>query len=184
MKIAFPSTVAIFAMAWRVIGAQLRGGEHSSLPHAGALGNAVSDTPTWHDASAPDERDLVAAVAPNAVQMPSAAPAKPTIFVTVTPSPPTKKLTKRPTKRPSTMPVKRPPTAAPTARWADGKVCALGSTCSYCQNPATYWPTKSATACGKDPCWTYRTICGAGTTCNNCCNGYSWKLIDFFTSCN
>jgi hypothetical protein len=148
---------------------------------AGASGEASPDTAASQGETAPEQRDLVTIVAP--VEMPSAAPVKGTIA-------PTRMLkgtgrpTRRPTKRPSTMPVKRPPTAAPTSRWADGKICAIGSTCTYCQNPANYWPTKSATACGKDSCWTYRTICGAGTTCNKCCNGYSWKLIDFFTSCN
>jgi Trypsin len=71
-----------------------------------------------------------------------------------------------------------------TGGWSDGTSCVLGSTCNKCTNPATHWTSKATTACGKEQCWPRRTLCGAGTTCNKCCNGYSWKLEDFFTSCN
>jgi Trypsin len=67
---------------------------------------------------------------------------------------------------------------------SDGSLCGLGTTCHQCAKPATYWYSKAMTACGTEPCWPYRTVCGAGTTCNQCCNGYSWKLADFFTSCD
>jgi len=54
--------------------------------------------------------------------------------------------------------------------WNDGTLCGLGTTCNHCRNRATYWTSKTMTACGTEPCWPDWTVCGAGTTCNKCCN--------------
>merc|ERR1712130_81025 len=58
--------------------------------------------------------------------------------------------------------------------WNDGTLCGLGTTCNHCRNRATYWTSKTMTACGTEPCWPDWTVCGAGTTCKKCCRNQMW----------
>jgi len=56
----------------------------------------------------------------------------------------------------------------------DGVTCVFGTSCNCCENEATYWYGKTATACGEEPCWGKDIYCFAGTSCNNCCSSWKW----------
>jgi hypothetical protein len=68
--------------------------------------------------------------------------------------------------------------------WENGRICALGTTCKYCDaGKAEYWESKAFTACGTEPCWENGAQCGAGTTCTSCCNSYEFWESKAFTAC-
>jgi len=59
-------------------------------------------------------------------------------------------------------------------KWSDGSICALGTTCNACENPATYWWSKAFTACGSEPKLPHGHYCLLGTTCNACEEEATW----------
>lgn len=65
---------------------------------------------------------------------------------------------------------------------ADGTQCLLGATCNFCQNPATYWYSKSFFACGTEPKWEDGKLC-VGSTCNACKNPATFWVSKSFTAC-
>lgn len=67
--------------------------------------------------------------------------------------------------------------------WDDGTLCGLGSTCTKCNNPATYWYSKAMTACGDEPKWSDGTLCGVGTSCNACQNSATYWWSKALTAC-
>jgi hypothetical protein len=69
------------------------------------------------------------------------------------------------------------------AKWTDGTICALGSTCKFCENPAGYWYEKAFTACGTEPLWKDGTACALGSTCKACENEATYWWSKAFTAC-
>jgi len=57
---------------------------------------------------------------------------------------------------------------------ADGERCWLGITCNNCQNTASFWWSKSFTACGTEPKWQDGKKCSWGITCRACENEATW----------
>ena len=84
---------------------------------------------------------------------------------------------------PPAAPVPSPTAASAPSQWPDGARCVMGTTCNYCQNMATYWPSLGLTACGTQPSssvptWPDGTRCAMGTTCNNCRNSATyWQSL-------
>lgn len=53
----------------------------------------------------------------------------------------------------------------------EGTACAKGATCNNCCGKThEYWYSRSANACGSEPCWDDSRVCGRWTSCNACCN--------------
>jgi len=58
--------------------------------------------------------------------------------------------------------------------WGDGTTCLFGTTCASCINEATWWYTKTFSACGQEPKLADGTKCWPGFSCRACENESTW----------
>lgn len=54
-------------------------------------------------------------------------------------------------------------------KYEDGTPCSFGASCDNCKNPAKFWWSKKAHACGEEPKWIDGTMC-SGPSCAACGN--------------